>query len=307
MTKKDTENSELTAFRQQIDALDEKLIALLMERIGIVKKVGDIKRKTHPGQCPIRPGREAAMVRELMKKCENAEFPPAAVAAMWRILIGASTSVESALKLAVFTPDNDPSLYWLAREYFGSFLPVNRHPHVKRVIGDIMDGKASVGIVPTLHGADTSYWWTNLVQPGGDLPKIFAHIPFVYNGTPSRDIPTGLAIAQIEPEASGDDISLIVLEAEHNTSQHRLQGAFAQAKLEPNWVSVATIGPATRHHLIELKGFITAGHPAITALQESLGASIVNLSFLGAYAVPVTLKSSEPARAGTSNAIASKA
>src|SRR5205823_4317404 len=107
------------------------------------------------------------------------------------------------------------------------------------------------------------------------------------------DAPSALAIARIVPEDSGDDLSLLVLEADHNVSQNRLQTAFATAKLEANWINIATISPATRHHLVEIKGFVTPDHAGITLLRAALGASLLNVNFLGAYAAPVIVNSKE--------------
>ncbi len=287
----DTASSELLGLRGQIDVLDDKLIALLIERIGIVQKVGELKRRTAPGQCPIRPGREAEMVRRVIAKCEGTAFPATAIADLWRTLIGASTSVEGSLKISVFAPEGQDALYWLAREYFGSFIPVTKQPNVKRIIGDIMDGKASVGLVPPFAGDDTTYWWTNLIQQNGDYPKIFATLPFVYPSAPSRDMPTALAIARILPEETGDDVTLVVLEADHNTSQNRLQSALQQASLEAKWITIASLSSASRHHMLEIKGFVTPSHPGMQALTAALGNAILNISYLGAYAVPVSLKS----------------
>lgn len=279
----------LAEFRQQIDALDDKIIALLKERIGIVSQVGAMKRQAHPGQCPIRAGREAEMVRRIIGAFEGGVFPPAAAAAMWRILIGASTSIENQLKLSVYAPDKEETLFWLAREYFGPSVPAARQSQAKRVIGDVLDGKASVGIVPRPRGGDTGQWWTSLIQQG-DAPKVFAHVPFVHSGAPSHDTPAGLAIARIAPEATGDDVSLLVLEAGPNVSQNRLQTAFASATLEAAWIDIATITPQSRHHLLEIRGFVTPEDEAMKTLRASLADSIVNISFLGAYAAPVVLK-----------------
>jgi chorismate mutase / prephenate dehydratase len=280
---------ELAAFRQQIDALDDKLIALLIERIGIVGKVGEMKRREDPNQCPLRAGREALMIRRIIEKFEGTPFSPGAAAAIWRLLIGVSTAVEGTLKLSVYSTEQDRDLYWLGREYFGSFIPANRQPLIKRVIGDVMDGTASVGIVPQFKSADTTHWWTNLL--GSDAPKIFAHVPFVHYGMPKLNDPAGLAIARINPEPTGDDVSIIVLEADHNVSQNRLQTACTTAKLEASWINIATLTPERRHHLIELKGFITEKSPEMKSLLTALGESISRASYLGAYAVPVTLKS----------------
>jgi chorismate mutase/prephenate dehydratase len=285
-------NTELDGFRRQIDEIDEKIVNLLIERTGVVSSVGKLKDRTTPGQCPIRAGREAAQIRRIIARFENTDFPPAAAAAIWRTIIGASTAVESPLRLSVFTPERDNDLYWLAREYFGPFIPAARQPQVKRVIGDVMDGKAAVGVIPMLHSADTTYWWTNLMEQGSDIPKIFARIPFVLPDTPERNAPSALAIARVTPEPSGNDHSLMVLEADHNVSQHRLQTAFSTARMEATWLNIATLNPSSRHHLIEIKGFVLPDHPVIQSLLAGLGNLIFKVNFLGTYAVPVTVKGS---------------
>ena len=301
--------SELVHFRKQIDQIDDEIVNLLLERTSIVGQVGELKRRTAPGRCPIRPGREAEMIRRVMATVENSttspKLPPAAAAAIWRTLIGASANVEANLIISAFTPERESDLFWMAREYFGPFIQIIRQPYVKRVIGDVMDGKAAVGIVPMLRSSDTTFWWTNLTQQGNDMPTVFARVPFVYHGGPNRDSPSALAIARVNPENSGDDNSLLVLEADSSVSQNRLQTAFTTAKLEATWINIATLTPNARHHLIELKGFITEEHEGIQALLGTLGASIFNATFLGSYAVPIIIdnsKTSLPIKAGANAA-----
>lgn len=283
---------KLAEFRQQIDLIDEEIIAQLIKRISVVKKVGEYKQKTDTSYCPIRSGREATMVRNIIEKFKPTDFSAGAAAAIWRIIIGASTSVEADMTLSVFADDKDNNLYWLAREYFGASSPIIRQPHIKRVIGDVIDGKAAVGIVPFIRSADDSNWWTVLMQQGENVPKIFAHVPFVYTDIPGKAIPSALAIAKLVPEPSGDDMSIVVIEADPNVSQHRLQTAFGAEKLEATWISVANLSPASRHHLIEIKGFITKEHEAFANMLETLGASIFSTHFLGSYATPMTLANS---------------
>jgi len=305
MNKNNPIEAELTDFRRQIDDIDDRLIALLSERIGIVSKVGELKSKAAPGACPIRPGREAEMVRRIIEKFKGNALPPAAVAALWRTIIGASTAVEAPLQISAYSPERDKDYIWLAREYFSPSAQITAQPQVKRVIGDVMDGKAAVGIVPMPHSADITPWWTHLLEHGDNMPKVFARIPFVQTSPPGRNLPAALAIARIVPESSGDDRSLLVLQADHNVSQHRLQTAFATSKLEAAWLNIATLHPDRRYHLIEIKGFITPDDAALQALLAGLGTSIFKTTFLGAYAVPVTLKGSEtkePAHAATANA-----
>lgn len=291
MTKdpKDRQEPELANFRQQIDTIDDTLVTLLKQRIGIVQQVGEYKRRNFPGICPIRPAREAEMVRRIMSLFEGSAFPPSAAAAMWRTLIGASTSTESALVISVFAPDREEELYWLTREYFGPTITIIRQPHIKRVIGDVMDGKAAVGVVPMLRSDDTTFWWTNLLQDGSDIPKVFARIPFIYSGTPGRNNPSGLAFGRLTPESSGHDNTLIAIEADANLSHSKLQTNMTHAKLEASWINIATLHPSVRHHLVELKGFITPDDDSFKTLLTSLGSSVLKVSFLGSYAVPINI------------------
>ncbi|MDE3016476.1 MAG: chorismate mutase [Pseudomonadota bacterium] len=284
------DSPELAGLRRQIDAIDDKIVDLLIERTGVVSQVGGLKNRAAPGVCPIRPGREADMVRRIMQKFDGAAFPPAAAAALWRIVIGASTSVESALTVSVLAADGDHDLFWLAHEYFGPAAQISRQPQVKRVIGDVMDGKASVGIVPPLRRLDaTADWWTSLLGSGKGMPKIFARLPFVYPEPPGQGAPMALAIARIAPEASGDDVSFVVLETGPNVSQSRLQTAFATARLEANWINIATLHPDSRHHLVEVKGFLTPENDGLNPLTTALGDSLIKVSLLGNYAAPVML------------------
>jgi chorismate mutase/prephenate dehydratase len=275
------DNTELSALRRQIDSIDDRIIDLLIERTSVVAKVGSFKEKTAPGICPIRPAREAAMLRRIMQKFEGTAFLPAAAAAIWRVIIGMSTAVESALAISVFTPPNDKDLFWLAREYFGPAAQVICQIQARRVIGDILDGKAAVGIVPLLKNSDENHWWDSLMGP--DMPKVFARLPFM-DGL--RDATQGLAIARIEPEDSGNDNSLLVLEADHNVSQSRLQAAFATAKLEATWIAIVSPSTDRRQHLLEVRGFVTQDDNAVRSLRDTLGASLLNIHFLGSYAVP---------------------
>ncbi|MBY0407120.1 MAG: chorismate mutase [Rickettsiales bacterium] len=292
MTNTPPTEPELQAFRQQIDAIDDKLFALLKERIQIVAQVGEYKRRHFPGICPIRPAREAEMVRRVMDEFEGTLFPPAAAAAMWRILIGASTSVEAQLVVSVFAPDREDDMFWLAREYFGPFITIIRQPHIKRVIGDVMDGKAAVGVVPMLRSDDTTFWWTNLLQEGSEIPKVFARIPFLFGTNPGRSQPSGLAFSRLTPENSGNDNTLIAIEADANVSLSKLQTTMIHSQLEARWINIATLHPSVRHHLVELKGFVTAQDESFRNLVASLGSSVLKVHFLGAYAIPINMNES---------------
>lgn len=273
--------------RQRIDAIDDRIIALLQERSGFVEQVGTIKHQNAAGKCPIRPGREALMVRRIYQEFADKKFSPAAAAAMWRTIISASTAMEKELKISVLAPDHDMTFYWLAREYFGSFTPIFEQYTASRVVGDIIDGKASVGILPIPREGEQGQWWMHLAQGSDDFPKIFAHVPFVVDAKPGRNNVSALAIAKVTPEPTGDDITYIAIEVEHNVSMHKLQGAFANAGLQASWVSVTSPTALTRYHLVEVRAFITRDDALLQKFLNELGNAIMNCVVLGSYAAPI--------------------
>ncbi len=285
--------TELETLRAQIDKIDEKIIEQLISRIEVVKKVGEYKKENASPPCPIRPAREANMLRRITEAFRPTDFPASAAAAIWRIIIGASTSVEADMTLSVFASEQENNLYWLAREYFGTSAPIIKQAHVKRVIGDVLDGKAAVGVVPFLRGGDVGDWWVSLLQQGEHTPKIFAHVPFVYTDIAGKNIPSALAIARLLPEPSGDDMSIVVIETDSNVSQHRLQTAFVNEKLEATWINIASLSASSRHHLLEVKGFITHEHAGFANILAALGASIISVNYLGVYATPITIANSQ--------------
>ncbi len=282
--------NELETYRREIDAFDNQIADLLQARLGVVKKVGEYKQRNASKLCPIRPGREATMLRRIAQTFAGSAFSPAAAAQLWRIIIGTSTALEAKLSISVYAPDNNRDLFWLAREYFGPAAIITRQPHAKRVIGDVMDGTAAVGVIPPLSADIESNWWSHLLQAGADNPKIFAHLPFVYHGEDPKNFPSALAFSRVPPEDSGDDVSVFVLQADHNVSQNRLQTEFGNANLSAQWLTIGSLSPSERHHVIELKGFVTPEHEGFKQFLGAMGDSLVQVYFLGSYAVPFTIK-----------------
>lgn len=283
-------NTALSVHRNEIDAIDDQLIALIKERSGVVEKVGALKREHHPGKCPLRPGREAEQVRRVVRAFRHSAFLPEAAASMWRMMIMASLRLEGEIKISVHAATNERDFFWLAREYFGPFTTIIKQPTPKRVLGDVIEGKAAIGVLPPFQGgAEQLRWWTDIPTSGGIPPKVFAALPFVHANKPTPDTPTAVAIGLIEPEQTGDDLSFLLIAVDENVSQMKLQAAFAHAKLEARWLEVLALVPGKRHHLVEVKAFVDERNKAYQELCAGLGNSIISTAFLGAVASPVVL------------------
>lgn len=274
---------DIPQLRAAIDAIDKELIALLNTRSGYVKQVGAIKKNTQSqGSSFIRSGREADMVRRMLENFKDGIFPAPAAAHMWRIIISASLSLESPLTVAAFCSEPQHEIYWFAREYFGNFTPISKEPTSRRVLGEVMDGKAQVAVLPLPDDSNEGKWWLKLP----DNLKIFACVPFIL---PKGETIKALGVAKLEPENTGDDVSLFSIETQMDVSQNRLKTTLDNHKLEARWLAAETFASGHRAHLVEIKGFITAEHAALAEVKTSIGASLLAIRHLGAYALPIHL------------------
>lgn len=257
---------DISHLRAAIDAIDDEIVQLLNERSLIVKQVGMTKkRRQKEGMAFIRSGREAEVVRRIYTKLAEGVFPAAAAAAMWRLVICASLSLESDLTLSVDNSGGD-RLYWLAREYFGSFTPLASRSAYTEVIEDIRSGKAEAGIFSGEFGTAHARWWVSLPQG----IKLFACIPFMLN----KDEKIGaFAVANIEPENTGQDITFLRIIGEEDFTVNAL------VPLTADILDKFLLPSGKYAFLVSVQGFITE----IPLLKN------VETSVIGAYAVPLIL------------------
>lgn len=214
--KNKTEKDPLEGLRSQIDVIDREIAGLLLKRGELVGRVGKLKKDQKITQSYIRPRREATMLRDLIRHFEGTNFPRAAVASIWRTIIGASTTMESPLSLSVFCYLEDMSPLYLAREYFGNFIPCTVHRTAEEVLNDISRNQHIVGVFPRAPGKDkTACWWETLASYSGiNKPVVFAVLPFVRSRRDITPPPTALAVGRVDLQPTGDDETLFVLTAE---------------------------------------------------------------------------------------------
>ena len=142
---------ELSELRQEIDDIDNEIVNLLIKRLNIVQKVGKLKQqhKHSSAKSFIKRGREADMMRHLISQLSE-HYPKEAIFKIWRSIIASSLHVEQGLKIEILENPADfyKSAYWLGREYFGSFSPVNINHSFENVIDNLASKIGSVGILP---------------------------------------------------------------------------------------------------------------------------------------------------------------
>ncbi|MBN8532108.1 MAG: chorismate mutase [Alphaproteobacteria bacterium] len=278
--------------RKEIDQLDDQILALFAKRCEFVARVGEVKKNLPGTQCFIRPGREASMVRRVVKQGAG-KLPRQTIASMWRMLISGSILIEQNVSVAAYAPDACPDYFWLSREYFGPFTPVRKHPAINRVLGDVMEGDSTIGLLPMPHEAAAENWWVTLAQGGEDWPRIFACVPFLHSGRGNKQtVPSAIAIAKLKPEKTGNDVSLVAVKADANTSRGRLSEGFTRYGLEASCLATEEAldkRQDTRWHLFEIPEFVSPDYESMKSYVSDMGSNILQLRVLGAYAAPLKI------------------
>jgi chorismate mutase len=195
-------NEQLTGFRQRIDAIDDQLMALIEERTGIIREVAVLKQQHWPKACQIRPGREGQMHRRIYERFKDSDFSWKAAVSIWRQMIGASTHIESPLRPVVLL--QPASLMALARDYFGAQVEPLQVETLEMALNAIASAKANLLVLPSPQQSD---WWRQWQALEAQGLRIFALLP-VYESAPEQAV----ALAALEPEPSGADVSYFVQE-----------------------------------------------------------------------------------------------
>ncbi|WP_428486661.1 chorismate mutase [Rhodopila sp.] len=264
----------LSGLRAELDQIDDAVHDLLMRRAQVVEQVA---RTGKPAA--FRPGREASIVRRLVKRHQGS-LPAASLFRIWRELLAGTTSIQGGFSLAICGSDPGAGLTQLAREHFGALTPLRLHDNAAATLSAVGDGAASVAVLP--FPSDINTWWVLLLHHEPRL-HIVARLPFW------RDRPDGapqlqaLVIAAAPPDASAKDCSFIGLECDSDISRPRLADELTAAGLAcDTMVLLREQGAATAHVLAEVDGYVTDDDPRLSHLGAALRRPVV----IGSYAVP---------------------
>ena len=135
---------ELTDYRNELDKVDDQILALLHQRAEIVKQVGELKSRT--GDEPIYvPHREKEIITRL-KARNHDRFPISALETIYAEIISACRSLEKTLQIAFLGPVGSFG-HAASLRHFGSsagFNPVTPQPGI---FTTVESGRADYGVV----------------------------------------------------------------------------------------------------------------------------------------------------------------
>lgn len=275
------EAAPLTGLRAEIDAIDDSIHDLLMRRAGIVERVA---RDGGKSGVMIRPGREASVLRRLMRR-HDGSLPRATVIRIWRELFAGALMIEGGLTVAV-ADGKEPDLSSVAREHFGPLTPLRRHRSTSQAMADLTGQAAQIAVLPIPSDADDEQaaWWVGLMHGGEPRLSIVAKLPFW--GIRPEGVPQtpGYAVAALTPDPSGADRGLLGLEIQPEMSTARIAGmlkdaGFAVQALLPR----RGVRHAAGYALAEVDGLVARDDPRIARLTGFPAPPVV----LGGYAMPI--------------------
>lgn len=265
----------LAALRAELDGLDDALHDTLMRRAEVVGRIAALRVKEGP---PLRPGREAAILRRLLARHCGA-LPRYGVVRVWRELIAAMTELQRPLVVAVC--DGDAAA--LAREQFGALVALRRPPMPTEALGEVAAGSVAAAVLPVPAEGEplAQAWWTELLHPGKDTCRVHvvARLPFWVPRPEGAPRGQALVVSAAQPDPSGQDRTLLALELPPDSSRARLGHALAGAGLEAGTMILRS-DPGVARALADVEGFVTEDDPRLAALP-------VRPVVIGAYAVPV--------------------
>jgi len=285
MSQKPYNSKELDAIREKIDELDNRIHDTLMERAELVLKIGEEKRKKNIQVS--QPSREARMIKRLLERHSGA-LPEMAVVRIWRELVGAVSLLQTGLKVAVAEAEERPEYWDIAKDYFGSCLPMQKMGSPLSAIAAVREEKATFAVVPWPNDEDEQPWWAFLGSGTSDPMNIIIRLP--HGDDPAAPNPDyrALVVAKAGFDSSGEDRSFLLIECNTGISRARLVNVAEKIKLKPLSLSSkrSQITDQPCLHLLEVDGYISP--EKMQEFKENLDDPMGRVDCVGGYPVPPT-------------------
>ncbi len=170
MEQRPQDPARLSELRAQIDAIDESVHRLLMQRASVIDELIRVKGTARNGAA-FRPGREADMMRRLASR-HSGPLPLTSLEHLWREIISTFTALQAPFDVAVSLGSDPVAAMDAARFAFGFSVPVHALASANEVVTRIEEGGDRLGLV--LLKEPTGPWWEGLRSA-----QIVARLPFV--------------------------------------------------------------------------------------------------------------------------------
>ena len=271
--------TDLASLREEIDNIDKGILRLIKNRLNISSKIADFKQK---GDEIIRPGREAQILRACSEHATDL-LPREVILSIWRELITASCLTQSKITIAVCAPDKSVGYWSLARDHFGTVVPMKLYKSPKETIQLVSNTPNSLGLIPSPEEYSNDQWWSYLVSKNQNSPKIIGKLPFMRSVDEQFEDIESYLISNSQPESSGKDKTWIVIELNKKISFDLMQ---ENVRNIYNFCSLKHIFSETKdsiYYLFEMEGFYNSNSQELIKIHNSTP-EIKDTYVLGSFA-----------------------
>ena len=214
-------SKNLNQLRSDIDCLDDEILQALVKRMKLSDRVISSKN----GVAAFRPGREAALVRQLIakNKIRGEGLTPEAILGIWRQIMAASLSRQNGLVACAVHKKVMSVVAW----HMGGTSSPMINDQLAPLIDAVASGQCQYALVPASD--DLENLLTCLDQY--HQLKVIARTP-LYE---MQAVPAAFIIADYLPDTSGDDISLFATPSPNGFGLLKIEGH--HESLSPTCVS----------------------------------------------------------------------
>jgi len=268
--------------RQQIDAVDDQMHDLLMQRVNLVEQIGRLK--TEVSQSPVfamRPKREIEIMHRLWNR-HKGSLEKIELIRIWREIISACVNLQSPLTIAVFMPERGMGNLEIARDYFGTYTPMLSCRSVSLVLKELTQGEANIAIL-SLNDDKQTNWWYTVAQEYKRSVNVFLKLPLT--GEICRgDGRSVYALSKQPFEETGEDRTLLVAETDGSLSLSTLDLLLKAGGIATNAICDSYMPDMMRKaYLFEVEGYLADNDKRLSAVVEKESGKITMLRVIGSY------------------------
>lgn len=195
------QESSLDSIRREIDAIDDGIVDLLVRRIQASERVRGQKNNTGTlNASPIRPAREAVIMRRLLSRAGTA-VPPELLVRLWRAILTSSTLTQAPVTLHISRKLSATKGHRLRlRDQFCS-MPVEEHRDESQALMQVNINSGDICAVEI-----ESPWADAFAVGQAGEARVIGVLPLLRE----NPVPSLLIFGHAHAQATGDDEALII-------------------------------------------------------------------------------------------------
>lgn len=277
----------MNELRHAIDTVDQDIHNLLMKRAELSLQIA--KKKREDNLPIIKPDLEAKKIRSILAR-HKGKLPRAMIVSLWREIIGASSVLQTEMKVAVAAPQNNPQEHWdMARNYFGSVVPLQGVANPLIAISALREGEVNFAVVPWPQDDVENPWWCHLTASDpAQTVRVVVRLPYGDKdgvvGTPEH---RAIVLARDSFNESGNDNSFLFFDTDQVASRARIVDKAKALGFKPIGINSRKIKPTSKRsqHFLEVEGYVAGDDSRLPQLLESLESPGGSCLALGGYPV----------------------